>query len=215
MSLRTLSLFLLSSAVVTATKQLTPCCAFNGDGAAFAFGIGTLTFPATSGSPSYTSQVPISIGTSGVVPAPFVIVAVDPVTSPEDSLMGWSISQNLTAQTLTAWTNFSGNPQCFTASVPLPGYYTPGFGLCTAGVDATLFQYFNFSYSLGNFNANLCSQLTSRNEVSSYMSFSDDGACAPLSLSAANTPFNTGAFSLNILGGEPVAPKWTVPSYCQ
>jgi len=221
MSLRTLSLFatiLLVSGMESKkiNEDFSPCCAFGGDGAAFTYGIGTITFPETSGTGSYSAQVPISIGASGDVAKPFVVVAVDPITSPQDSIMGWYITQNFTAQTLYAWTNFSNNPQCFSASVPLPEYYTPGFSLCTAGIKGTLFQNFNYTYNLGSFSGNLVSQISGPNrpQVSAYMSFSTDDACAPLSLSAANNPLNTGSFSVNILGGESIAPTWTIPSYC-
>ena len=159
----------------------TGCCAFGGTGAGTTLGVSTITFP---GHTQTTTQIPVAFATSGASDKPWAAVVFAPVTSPNDSLMGWFISQNATAQTLWVWANTTGTPTCSSDSVLLPQYYVPGFSQCTGAAPGALWQQFSGSYSLGKAPVE---QWTSRNGDSSAAFFTQ--GCLPVYFSAGNSPF--------------------------
>lgn len=197
----------LSSSFASTDEAASGCCAFGGNGAAISLGVATMTLPGQS---ETSTQLPIAFGSSGVTAAPWISMVVAPKTSPEDSLLGWYISQNASAQTLYFWSNTTGEANCHSSSVALPDYFVQGFGQCTGAMRGAMFSSKTGSYNLGNTPAEQWSDL--RGSVTA--SFLPSQGCAPVFLSAINSPLGTGAFAISFQSGGAGAPSWTPPSYC-
>lgn len=185
------------------------CCAFGGNGAATLLGVGTITLP---GHTQTSTQLPVAVVSSGITAAPFISIVFAPKTSPEDSLLGWFISQNVTAQTLYVWSNTTGTPTCSTASVALPEFYVPGFSQCSGAAHGALWSKFSGDYNLGK-NAPVEQWSTIRGD--STAAFLPSQGCTPVYMSSANNPFGTGAFSISFQSGDSGAPSWKPPTYCK
>ena len=129
-------------------------------------------------------------------------------SGPEDSVAGWYIAQNSTAQTLYFWYNASGQPTCFVSSVALPGRFCYT-NMCWREPDA-LFPDYLRSYTLGGLSVSVFKQQASGNSTVSVL----DDTGEIVSLSIPNTPFDSGALVIDVEAGSAIAPPWLPPSYC-
>lgn len=176
-------------------------------------GLITTTFPANT-NPAFqkSTTLPAAIATTGSsVPTPWVLVLVAPKAGPEDSILGWGVTQNSTSQTIYFWSNVPGDaPVCNKAAVPLSSPFVSGFSLCAGSKAGSLFQQKSGSYSIGPQGVERWSD--ARN--ASSMDFTE-GGCVPVIQNAANTPFDTGAYSMSFQKTQVgINPGWLPPSYC-
>jgi len=149
----------------------------------------------------------------GTVPGGGVAVLVN-ATDPDDAAFGWFITAAGAggAQTLHAYARAAR----FCSAAPLPpAQRIPGFALCP-GLPASLFPSFGAAYPLGGSAvvANAYYQAPSGSRAS-FLSAAD--GCAPVSLLSAGTPFDVGAWSLDVEAGSaapPPARYFQMPSYC-
>jgi hypothetical protein len=139
-----------------------PCCAYGGTGAALGLGSGVYSFPGPNGEPTPPILVPFAVSASGSETlTPWVVVLVAAQTGPEDAVVGWHISQNATAQTLSFWTNPpGGTPACEVTSVALPDAFTPGFSLCGGATPSSLFPGLLRNYTLAAETVSVYAQST-------------------------------------------------------
>lgn len=189
------------------------CCFYGGQGAGLAYGIGT--FPIPSDTASYSVEVPIAIGSGGDVPgvAPWLAVLIAPQSSPQDSALGWYITQNKTAQTMYIFTNVNNQPSCIVTSVALPETFVPGFSLC-AGYASSAFPFYNRSYTISSLGVNVFYQLGQNDDIQATLRVSDDESCSPVGFSTPQNPFGTGSITVNFEGGSSQSPAWKIPTFC-
>ena len=100
---------LFAVALVTAAAVVPPsesCCLWGGNGAGYAQGLGTFALPTGGAKPAI---LPIAIAASGRdAETPFMTIRVAPDAHSADSVLGWHITQNATAQTTVAWIRVAG-----------------------------------------------------------------------------------------------------------
>ena len=103
--------------LATATAVVPPsesCCLWGGNGAGYAQGLGTFALPTGGAKPAI---LPIAIAASGRdAEAPFMTIRIAPDAHSADSVLGWHITQNATAQTTVAWIRVAGMV-CFSCCV--------------------------------------------------------------------------------------------------
>jgi hypothetical protein len=186
-----------------------PCCAWGGSGSAYMFAIATIAGISwdAGAAPSSSELVSVALGLDAVNSISTVLVNS---SDPETAVAGWIISQNATAQTLTFW---NGNgpsraPNCYSASVPLPDSYMPGFSFCPGG-PGSAFPVFTSSFLQGTQQVNWYAQ----NVVGSAQASFTDGTCVPVSVLGATSPLGGGAFGFTVVGGAGDAPpaSWASP----
>ena len=192
-----------------------PCCAYGGAGAMFAMGDGSFPVPAVPGATDGRPVlVPLAIAVSGPGAASWVTVLVDPTSGPSDALAGWLITENSTAQTMYVFSNIPGQgPQCKASSVAPPNAYVAGFSMCTGGASA-LFSQYQRSWPISSLVANMYNQ-DNLNTSALTITGATQG-CEPISFMGLDSPFNTGAWIINIEEGQAAAPGWgKPPAYCK
>lgn len=185
-----------------------PCCAYGGSGAALALGSGILS---TSGMPELT---PFALAASGSAAAQrFVTIMTAAKSGPDDSVTGWIVTQNDTAQTMTFWDTPSRT--CHTTSVLLPDTFVPGFDLCggSGSAAAPLFPATSRNFTMGGTPATVFWQPSTG---ATLTLLSGAQSCDIMSISAPMSPLGTGAFEATFETGVPGAPEaWAQPpSWC-
>jgi hypothetical protein len=122
----------LFSLLLTARAAFSPCCAYNGEGAALLLGSGVLNaFPPASGSneptgPSYAA--PMAIGVSPAKSFSTVLFAA--ASGPEDSRAGWIVTSNATNDVIFVWSNVSTSGPVCNAGVGARGSMVSEYALC-------------------------------------------------------------------------------------
>jgi len=201
-----LSVAALAAAVAGAQA---PCCAYGGAGAATMIADGLLVLPGPGGAPgSRASLATVSIGagvSGGGDGFLAVLVGAQQGQGPESSFAGWSITQNATGQTLTAWYGANAGagappPMCLRSSVAFPDFFTPSVKLCCGGGgNGGAFADFIGGYSIGSQRANWFGQNGTRGAM---LSVTADAACAPVTMLGPDTPLGGGAFSFAVQAGS-------------
>jgi hypothetical protein len=145
-----------------------------------------------------------------------VTILLSARTGPEDAVLGWSISQNSTGQTLRAFTRDDGTGKawCTEGFVPAQGF-VPGFNLCGGGaVAGALFPAAARAFSLAGTAAGVFFQPENGATLSLL---AGAPTCDALTLETPESPFGTGAFVASFESGQPAAPPsaWAeLPSWC-
>jgi hypothetical protein len=209
----TLAAAALGAVLAVASAEPVPGCAFGGQGAALALGMGTFPIPDANSGKNVAVVLPMAaVSSGGETAEPWVMVLVAPQSGPDNSLAGWLITQNATSQTLTFWSNFTGAaPACHSASVQLPDAYTPGFSMCGGDLPSALFPVVARNYTLAGLEVGVYAQAPSGAELS----MTSAPAFALVSLFVAESPLGTGAFSISFESGVPAAPAWgKAPAWC-
>jgi hypothetical protein len=191
---------LLSACLAAAALAAPPaaCCLYGGQGAATMVANAVISLP---GRPASLESAVLGAGAAANGDA-FVAVIIGSENGPEASVAGWVIRANASSQTMTLWSAPAGGgaPTCGRSTVSAPDVFMPHVELCF-GAGAAFPDLVN-SYTVGG--ALPASWFGMNGTTSSLFSVSDAG-CAPISLLAPNTPFGTGAFSLDVQGGTPDA----------
>jgi len=184
------------------------CCLFGGSGAATMLADGVLALPNAEAA---LTTVALGAGTAAGGEA-FIAVLVGTQAGPEESVGGWIIAENATAQIFTVWHGPPSSPTCSRQSVALPGRFTPSVSLCVGSPDSA-FPDFVGAYKMGSVGASWFGVNTSSSSVFAVT----DAECAPVAVMGPATPFNTGAYSLTMQSGgpEPAPAAWgEAPAAC-
>jgi len=191
-----------------------PCCLYGGAGTATILNDATLVLP---GSPmSVLATIALGAGTSSSG-STFVSVLIGTRDGPEDSVAGWVITENATAQTMTVWhSNVGAAPTCSRDSIALPGRYTRT-RLCVGTTPDSAFPAYVGSYLVGNaLAASWFAQGANASSAAALISVTNAG-CAPVTVLGPGTPLGGGAYNFAVQGGgpEPAPTAWAeAPASC-
>ena len=137
-------------------------------------------------------------------------------TDPDSAAFGWFITGDQTTQTLHAYAPASPGVAAVCVVSPLSGdVFVPGFSMCP-GAPNSLFPIYGASYGLGGsaVMVNVYAQPPSGSRANFLPA---TAGCAPVSILSVNSPFGTGAWSVEIEQGSaqpPPARYFSMPSYC-
>ena len=150
-----LALALCLMTATTAAPTPAECCVLGGDGSATLSGNIVIDLQSSDPGPHL---YPGHLLVDAVNMIAGVLVGAD---SAEKAVAGWLITQNATAQSITAWNHNDGgamSPTCFSGSVPLSpepdSMYVPGFRACPGAASNTLYPVYVSSFSLGSVQVN-------------------------------------------------------------
>jgi len=180
-----------------------PCCAYNGNGAATLHGI--INVANINGFPE-PMVLDAWAGGDGVTYNAVLING----TTPDNSIAGWVISNNATHQIFTVY----NDGICHSSSTPLATPWVKSFGFC-GGLPQG-----NFVTPIGGYSNPLDTYIwaTSYSNNPSFMSFtSKENACAPQFLLSTTSPLSGGSLSISFIAGSSETPpsSWSqTPSYC-
>jgi len=213
-----MKLVLLNLYLISTVLAQSPCCVFNGQGAATITGTGIITLPGSNGQPNTGgSLAPIAIGAGTSASGDlFTSVIVGSTQGVEDSLAGWIITANSTGQTLTLWygTNEEGQtPTCDRVYVNFPESYIPSTKLCCGSGSGGTFTDYVDSYMQGQTRVSWFGM----NKTSSSLIAVTEGECVPVTVLSPSSPLGGGAFSVAVIGGgpEPAPAAWAeAPAAC-
>ena len=192
----------------------TSCCLYGGAGTATILSDATLVLPGSS--TAVLATVALGAGTSSSG-STFVSVLIGTRDGPDNSVAGWVISENETAQTMMVWhANPGAAPTCARNSVALPERYTRT-RLCVGAAPGSAFPTFVGSYLVGNaLAASWFTQGANASSAAALMSVTN-GGCAPITVLGPDTPLGGGAYNFAVQGGgpEPAPAAWAeAPAAC-
>jgi len=188
-----------------------PCCAYNAPGAAVLLGTGVLdAFAPARGAPGGlptgpAALAPMALGASPFSEPPFSAVLMN-ATSPEDAAAGWIVTSNATNDLLYVFSRVGAAGPVCAAGVAPRGAMVGSLKVC-AGAGG-VFPAFERAFAVGGARAGVFSQAPGPTQATFL-----EGACQPLAVAGASSPFGTGAWSLQVESGEGAAPpaSWGVP----
>jgi len=186
------------------------CCLYGGSGAATMLANSVITLP---GRAAGMQTVALGAGAAANGDA-FVSVIVGSEDGPEASVAGWVIRENATTQTMLLWSQpaAGGAPTCGRSSVNPARGFMPSTQLCFGAASA--YPDYLSSFMIGGV---LPASWWGMNGTASALFSITDSGCSPLTVLVPNTPFGSGAFSLDVQGGGPAAAPaaWAeAPSAC-
>jgi len=206
---------LLAGLAASSAAPFPACCAYGGAGGAVALGVGVLNAfaPLAPGNgppsgPSYAAPMAIGVSPSRL----FTSILFAAASGPDDAQAGWIITSNETNDVIFVFSNVSASgPRC-SAGVGPRGSFVGNYRLCSGPGGL-------FPHALRDFRLTPATRvgLFTQDKNVSTVAFADERACTPVSIVGTDSPFGTGAFSVDFESGvaaEPPAAWSGPPSWC-